>query len=106
MYGFSVRNVGFRCCASYAYLLYRTTALGIGGERGIELCEVERSTEAIAEPRKARPLAHITEKNVIFCRLGARGNAQIKKKSLYNISPIIKKAFSLSQENAFLYRLR
>jgi hypothetical protein len=51
----------------------RVTALGIGGERGIELCAVERSTEAIAEPRKARPR---------LSREGKGGNAQIKRKIL------------------------
>jgi len=39
------------------------TALGIGGERRKELCAVERSTEANAEPRKARPPVPITVKN-------------------------------------------
>ena len=38
------------------------TALGIGGERRKELCAVERSTEANAEPRKARPPYYKTAK--------------------------------------------
>jgi len=42
-------------------------ALGIGGERRKELCAVERSTEANAEPRKARPR---------LSREGKGGNAQ------------------------------
>jgi len=60
--------------------MYRTTALGIGGERRKELCAVERSTVANAEPRKARPLLPKTVKNYsFFAVLGSRGNAQIKK---------------------------
>jgi len=45
-------------------------ALGIGGERRKELCAVERSTEANAEPRKARPLAPITVKTAMFLPFG------------------------------------
>jgi len=57
-----------KCCEG----LYRqiTPALGIGGERRKELCAVERSTEANAEPRKARPR---------LSREGKGGNAQNKK---------------------------
>jgi len=47
-------------------------ALGIGGERRKELCAVERSTVANAEPRKARPLHRLGKR--------CRGNAQIKKR--------------------------
>ena len=56
--------------------------LGIGGERRKELCAVERSTETIVEPRKARPpTAPRTEKIAIFLQFGegAGGNAQIIK---------------------------
>ena len=63
----------------------RTTALGIVAMRREEQCAVERSTVAIAKWRKARPPAHITEKNNIFCRLGAGGNAQIKKEKIYGL---------------------
>jgi len=49
------------------------TALGIGGERRKELCAVERSTEANAEPRKARPPTPITVKNSYFFRLWVWG---------------------------------
>jgi len=38
-------------------------ALGIVGERRKELCAVERSTAANAEPRKARPPQDTTVKN-------------------------------------------
>jgi len=61
---------------------YLFPALGIGGERRKELCAVERSTEANAEPRKARPPA---------VPKGKGGNAQIKKiintlfSAIYNI---------------------
>jgi len=78
--------------------LSRTTALGIGGERRKELCAVERSTEANAEPRKARPPPTITVKNYLFFAvMVGGGNAQIKKgKHLSLPEQIIKKAFSLS----------
>ena len=56
---------------------FRTTALGIGGGRGIEPCAVERSTVANAKPRKARPPQDITVKNsYVFCSLACGGNAQ------------------------------
>jgi len=44
-------------------LCFDSPALGIVGERRKELCAVERSTEANAEPRKARPPQDITVKN-------------------------------------------
>jgi len=66
--------------------MIRTTALGIGGERRKELCAVERSTEANAEPRKARPPLPQTVKNHSFFAVwGSGGNAQIKKKRKSNI---------------------
>jgi len=69
-------------------MLIRTTALGIGGERRKELCAVERSTEANAEPRKARPPLPRSVKNswLFFTLLGSGGNAQnnIIKHTLLN----------------------
>jgi len=64
------------CCPfllfnDFTYL--RTTALGIVGERRKELCAVERSTAANAEPRKARPPQDITEKNANFLQFGLWG---------------------------------
>jgi len=53
--------------------MIRTTALGIGRGRGIEPCVVERSTEANAEPCKARPPQDITVKNVNFLQFGLWG---------------------------------
>jgi hypothetical protein len=46
---------------------------------------VERSTEAIAEPRKARPLAHITEKNTRFLQFGCKGERPNKKEKKFNV---------------------
>jgi len=48
-------------------------ALGIVGERRKELCAVERSTAANAQPRKARPPAPITVKTAMFLPFGGRG---------------------------------
>jgi len=70
-------------------------ALGIVGERRKELCAVERSTEANAEPRKARPPQDRTVKNShVFCSLACGGNAQIKKKTKSYLLTIVSQTWS------------
>jgi hypothetical protein len=59
---------------------------------------VERSTEAIAEPRKARPLAHITGKNDSFLQFGCEGERpEEKRKELVQNSREIDYCFNRVQ---------
>jgi len=89
---------GHKRVHKYHFSLW-TTALGIVGERRKELCAVERSTAANAEPRKARPLLPITAKNYsFFAVMGSRGNAQIKKKT----STHLLRAFTVDEYKMWL----